>query len=270
MKNSVKVFLSCFLGALIGGAIGLQFTSVLAFVGVLAGGAIGYFSYQFEDIVSAIPKAWERATACKPDFDVVKQFCRMVFATSLLLSHAVYLMVGLLLMIPDSDQSHSDANVLIVAIPVLLGMILVAALFVASTYPWKTYMQAERDNRNKLGEMINTIVAISYKCSPVGIIYLCIKFLFVSAIPWCYNSHPLRRAGLILNGVKVFGWSLFKQIHSSERLVCMTDAAIGAAVGLYFGSPIAGAVVGGLLGVLNYELVSKRWLKLLPTEVTNK
>ena len=43
---------------------------------------------------------------------------------------------------------------------------------------------------------------------------------------------------------------------------CAVDAMIGAAVGFFAGSAIIGALVGGLFGVLNYEVVSKRLLHL--------
>jgi hypothetical protein len=42
----------------------------------------------------------------------------------------------------------------------------------------------------------------------------------------------------------------------------MVDAGIGAIVGYQAGSPAIGAVVGALLGVLNYEIVSIRLLRL--------
>jgi hypothetical protein len=43
----------------------------------------------------------------------------------------------------------------------------------------------------------------------------------------------------------------------------MVDSALGAASGYYFGSAILGGVVGMILGLVNYEIVSIRWLKLV-------
>jgi uncharacterized membrane protein len=42
------------------------------------------------------------------------------------------------------------------------------------------------------------------------------------------------------------------------------DAVFGVIVGWKFGNPLLGAIVGGVLGVINYQLVSIRWLKLVP------
>lgn len=57
-----------------------------------------------------------------------------------------------------------------------------------------------------------------------------------------------------------FTWQLFIRIHSQERLICGVDALLGAAVGYLAGSALVGALVGGVLGVINYELVTRRWL----------
>lgn len=67
-----------------------------------------------------------------------------------------------------------------------------------------------------------------------------------------------------------FGWHLFKLIHSEKRLLCGVDGAIGGAVSyLWFSSsanPLVVVLFGGLLGagfgILNWEVVSKRLLKV--------
>ena len=65
----------------------------------------------------------------------------------------------------------------------------------------------------------------------------------------------------------VFARKLFIQIHSEMRLLCMTDAFLGAVVGFFAGSVLLGAISGGLLGLLNYEIVSIRILKLNPRKI---
>ena len=54
---------------------------------------------------------------------------------------------------------------------------------------------------------------------------------------------------------------LFLLIHSEERLLCGTDAAIGVFIGYQFGHPIACGIVAAIAGIVNYELLSKRILK---------
>ena len=62
----------------------------------------------------------------------------------------------------------------------------------------------------------------------------------------------------------LFFKNVFILIHSEFRLLCGVDAAIGAVIGYFAGYVIVGLIVGGILGVLNYELISRRWLKLVP------
>lgn len=63
----------------------------------------------------------------------------------------------------------------------------------------------------------------------------------------------------------LFARTVFIAIHSSERLLCMVDAAIGVAVFHFTGNNIfLGMLAGGILGVINYEIVSVRLLKLTP------
>ena len=62
--------------------------------------------------------------------------------------------------------------------------------------------------------------------------------------------------------------SVFKEIHSDIRLLCACDAALGAAIGYFTGNVILGAIAGGIFGVLNYEIVTKRLLKIKSDSAT--
>lgn len=57
---------------------------------------------------------------------------------------------------------------------------------------------------------------------------------------------------------------IFFLIHDDVRLLCFTDSMLGACVGYFAGSAIIGAVAGAIFGVINYQIVSLRLLKLLP------
>jgi hypothetical protein len=52
--------------------------------------------------------------------------------------------------------------------------------------------------------------------------------------------------------------TLFTHIHSSRRLLCGFDAAIGAIIGHFVGNSVIGAVAGGVLGILSFEIFSIR------------
>ena len=73
-----------------------------------------------------------------------------------------------------------------------------------------------------------------------------------------------------------FAWRftkiVFVYIHSEERLICLTDTA-AAVFAVYFLvsdtllAMLAAGAMGLVFGVLNYEIVSVRWLKLVPARV---
>ncbi len=70
--------------------------------------------------------------------------------------------------------------------------------------------------------------------------------------------------------MRTFGWNMFVQIHSRERVICLVDSAIGTVIGYMSGYALIGACAGAVLGIINYELVTKRWLiprGYLPTGV---
>lgn len=73
-----------------------------------------------------------------------------------------------------------------------------------------------------------------------------------------------------------FLWHFFVYIHSARRTICLVDTVICASLGLLAGAAwgessqaisvagLTGGLSGFLLGFMNYELVSVRWLKLQP------
>ena len=62
---------------------------------------------------------------------------------------------------------------------------------------------------------------------------------------------------------------LFIMIHSDLRLLCGIDTAIGTITGYLGDNALIGATVGDALDTINLEIISKRWLKLVPVKATN-
>jgi hypothetical protein len=82
-----------------------------------------------------------------------------------------------------------------------------------------------------------------------------------------YLKRGLVDAWKLAEPIRAFVFQVFVYIHSTRRTICFVDSTIGAVVGYCSGSAIIGALVGGMLGILNYELVTVRWLKLAPAKV---
>lgn len=64
--------------------------------------------------------------------------------------------------------------------------------------------------------------------------------------------------------IAVFCSSVFMFIHSERRTTCFVAAAIGATIGYFANNAIVGAVAGGLVGLVEYQLIAVKWLKIKP------
>lgn len=93
---------------------------------------------------------------------------------------------------------------------------------------------------------------------------------------WTLWKYVVIYAGMAIAFIARMLWALFKLIHSYERVLCALDGTIGGTVAYqFFISPersiaqnaIAvafGMVLGIGFGLVNYEIVSKRVLKVVP------
>ena len=54
----------------------------------------------------------------------------------------------------------------------------------------------------------------------------------------------------------------FAYTHTDDRKLCFLDAVFGAAVGIYYGNPLVGAVAGGLVGKLYSPLTRRAAMRL--------
>ncbi|MBX4205497.1 MAG: hypothetical protein KW788_04960 [Candidatus Doudnabacteria bacterium] len=84
------------------------------------------------------------------------------------------------------------------------------------------------------------------------------------AVRWMVLGLPQALAFCLraVSFLKRFSVFLFREIHSDVRLLCACDASIGAAIGYFTGNAVIGGIAGGIFGVLNYEVVSKRLLHI--------
>lgn len=107
-----------------------------------------------------------------------------------------------------------------------------------------------------------------------GIFNICVFFL------WLLPKYIVIGIGYLFYGIAMgfyfagkFAWHLFKLIHSEKRVLCGVDSAVGAAISfvclyqsnLNIGAAIlivaCGGILGAALGIVNWELVSKRLLR---------
>jgi hypothetical protein len=64
--------------------------------------------------------------------------------------------------------------------------------------------------------------------------------------------------------IKAFVVKALVYTHSSRRMICFADGAMGAATGYVAGSSLVGLLIGAILGYVHYNVISVRLLKIAP------
>jgi len=83
-------------------------------------------------------------------------------------------------------------------------------------------------------------------------------------LPFFIIAILARAIWLLGREVPQFVVRTFRFVHSERRTLCFIDATLGAGIGFFFGSAILGAIVGAVVSGIDYEIVSVRWLKIVP------
>lgn len=242
MKNSVKVFFATALGAGLGTIVSLSVNHYLWWIGLIVGGAIGYLSYEWRTVVNAIPQAYRAARGWRFSPLFGKKIGWSFLASACVVTDSM-LAFGVFCAITTkiSVQVIFDRQVIILLCYSWLALWLVVdgALLSAAPKHFTTEVFLEH---TKCIAFIAAPPILIFWHIPRGIIWL--VFRVPAAVKFMIT----------------FVWKLFLLIHSERRLICGMDAMIGAAIGYFAGSAIVGALTGGILGVINYKLVSEGWL----------
>jgi hypothetical protein len=241
MNQTGKVFFACALGAFVGALVALQINHNFWWVGLLAGFSVGYLTYEFKKITTAVPEAWNATISFR--WHLNKEWWRWypkAFAAGASLGT-----VAALPMLVVALVLHSK-----VGLYCSLEMIIMPAVMLA---PNVIKLEDHDATQEKVNQFLRANgVRVWGWIVPKGILGGVWRILCL--IP--ASAFAIGR----------FFQYLFKLTHTEIRLLCGVDAAIGAAIGFYFHNAFIGAIVGGLWGVMNFELFSIRLLKLVPQE----
>lgn len=258
MSETMKVFLACALGAFIGTVVALEVNHYFWWVGPLVGGFVGYISYEFKKVIKAIPVAWRKARGWRPDWQYWRILSAGTFGTLGLFQTTTVFM----LLFFSATRPISVVNERFI-ITTFIVMTITGFVFGFAV------LTAELEGRPNQWDF--ALFRYS-RTNPISMIFWVIPRAMVRSIRWTWRHAPAGIeiafvVGQELSGfAKRFSVELFREIHSDLRLLCGTDAALGAAVGYFAGNALIGALAGGLWGALNFEILSIRVLKLVPLE----
>lgn len=261
MRNrTLKIFISCALGAGIGALIALQLSHYFWWLGMLVGGFVGYISYEFEKVVAAVPSAWRYVVMNKPELGLPVDFLVMMrsLCSSLwVAAKGIFYSFLLILqwMLVTIIFGRHDYNGIIMGLSsVIIIFSILSVLAVLSSDINGLRTGSEKVECLRSGLIHFNVLSVPFYYLPY--------FLILGL--WQGGKLFITITPTAISITSRFIKYLFTLIHSDARLLCGVDAAIGAAIGYFYGNAVVGAISGGVLGVINYELISKRVLGVVP------
>jgi len=254
MSKTMKVFLACFLGGFIGTIVALQLHAFW-WLGLLIGSFVGYLTYEAKQVVCAIKQSWKTVIGIRIiSRKQWKKFTRMLYDSAKLILVACSIFASFIVCILPVFLLKNPFGV---ALSLGLCIILSIARIIDVT----------RDKDDPLTTCLHLNPIYLYlwltpKYLIIGIVWL-LKLIF-HVIP--------RTPKFLAKTTKIIGRfikTVFILIHSDELLLCGIDAAIGTVIGFITGNAVVGGLAGGVFGVLNFEIISKRILHLVPAKSKN-
>jgi hypothetical protein len=255
MRTERRILFACFTGAAIGAIVALQL-HYFWWAGILVGALAGYLSFSIKEVLRAVAHAWvnlsgHRLTATKFRTSIVGALKCASILTCIIFcaASAIAIAIGGLMFLvsppePATAWVAESATSGVTPIPGLFWMITGSGMALLAGVILTVVLRSPDRKRAILGVL--GCIAATPLFLPVTL-----GFIFISAVV----PRSFRLA------VKVAKHA-FILIHSEARLLCMTDALLGALIGYFCGNALIGGAAGAALGWLNYRLVSVRWLKL--------
>lgn len=231
-----SVILASILGAAVGSLVGLQIHPYFWWIGLIVGGLIGYLSYEWKVVLAAIPRAVAVVTGTRTR-EATRLFLLTWGFTASLIFHALIFAIVISGDEPNWEMYTSRGMMLF-----YLGITLLMAIFF-------TRMSMKDYDRSLLHPLTDA-KKLLWRTFPPLLYAWHIPRLLLKALFWTlpYLGRFLRE--------------LFIRINSERRLICGMSAMLGSSVGYFLANPLAGAIAGGAFGLLFFEVVSKRLLRL--------
>lgn len=262
-KESWKVFLACAIGAFIGSLVTLEVNRWFWWLGLITGGLTGYLSYEWKKVAQSIPAAYRTARGWQAPELYWRELWQAFLSALSFLSVAgswVFLFVISLLILLEGVGAINIALLPLCSI-FLIGIAFFTFFITLIWFNFDTGRKVglrEKDISRHKKLTVEFLAAsppvVFFWHIPRGLYWLIPRLPHVLAV----TGKGLASAARFLGR---FAWQVFIRIHSEMRVLCGVDAMIGTTVGYFAGSAIIGALAGGAFGVINYALVTERWLK---------
>jgi hypothetical protein len=270
--STFHVILACMLGAFACSTVAIWAGYHIGF-GIVAGLIVGYLAYDFRSVLKAVPVAFAEFSQWATE----KRLDLIAFKSALTPSAVVALTVAACgfgpLALRNAAAGRAGICTLLAIAIVACAVILTSFLYVITTLFAAIgieYVEKVRIWRGLNEEVVGmtyarywTVVAKGFGLALKFLLWRMWAQLFVMLIGFIV---------LAFHGL----WKLFVLVHRYERLLCAIDGTLGGVLAYellirpdrtFTQNAIAvlfGMVVGAAWGVLNYEILSKRVLKVVP------
>ncbi len=251
MKQTLNIGLACGFGALVGTTLALQFSPSLFWLGLLVGGIVGYLTCELRETVNAVKQTASRMNVLNPrqilatlkaeGRDLISAFRNAVWL-AIAESGPMAILAMYIYALGDYQTLPSS---------VIVGFLMSICMIIPLSLVFESTMESKYNWLRNIKRIARYTSIFTF---PVWLVYWSIRGLAygVTLLPsvavWCFR----------------FAWRVFILIHSERRVICFVDSVLGASIGYALGSPLIGLSAGFWLGVLNYQVVSIRLLKLKP------
>ncbi len=295
-----KIAVACFIGGAFCCAVALMFAPVYWWFGLIAGIAGGYISYEFREVCKAIPialRAARRGSVSAWDSVIAKERAWFFkphpfhyFAVIVVVPPYLWLMYYFVRELMGPFTSIGEIVIfslimLVFEVAIFVEMVLIAIgplailAFIGARvgercYWWPFLMPTISTKKD-----VQRLKAKGLRREPLNYINLArwvveglgLTILFFIWTLWKYLAIA---AWATLCFLGRFAWHLFRLIHSEKRVLCAIDGTLGGAVSyIWFASAsmsfleqavlvIFGGLLGSAFGIANWEIVSKRILRV--------
>ncbi|MBI2064930.1 MAG: hypothetical protein HYT62_02665 [Candidatus Yanofskybacteria bacterium] len=262
MEKTLRIFIACAIGAFVGSLIALQMYHAFWWVGAAIGAFVAYLGYNIEEVIAAIPIAYRRTINWRPNHQFwVCWRAAFMYMFNMGVNTAVGMgLVGAIFYWRTGIHSPENNWVFLQ----IEGIVLLFSFGFGTFMGLVSARGMALADLDRNGGLVNPLT-----CPNIFRFYLwMLPRGVVIGSWWLISNTPkavrfnLKYGVLFVKFIKTFVVELFRLIHSELRLLCAVDAAFGAAVGYFTGNALIGALAGGVLGVVNYEIITVRVMKL--------
>lgn len=290
-KESLSVVFACFLGSLIGGLSALEISQYFTYgkylwgIGALLGGLTAYIAVDFHKFCAGFAKSYQESkenlvykykqiVEWKPDSEYWKTMALMEAGLICMSTSLAMVSISLGYFASFNERNgYSFYGSILFMCAVASFIVMAAGCVLMFTLPYSYTKTPYYKRKEEYQETRHEAVILIKYCNPVSfflvLCYIVFSSLYFFGIA-LWNGFPnfaswaVTVVRLVWVACRQFFVNGFIYVHSDRRTLCFVDATIGASFGFGFGSAIVGAFVGAMLGLVNYEFVSVRMLKLAP------